>query len=144
MVEINFRKKETFKTPDGEEYIINPLKRKNLKKLNKFVALNQRIDKLKIEGKGEEVNKLIFGEDEENDDEETLLKVADDIIDLSIKNIKTKDPLPEEDRLGIDITIQLCLLIINASAGNIKNLNVGGTPLAGNNESETSEQATTS
>ncbi len=118
MVSINFRKKETFTAPDGETYEINPLKRRHLKKLNKFIKLNSTLQELQAKGDVEGANKIIFGDEEDNDEEITLLKIADDIIDISIKNVKTGKELPEDYRLELTTTIELCTAIIQASTGN--------------------------
>jgi hypothetical protein len=144
MVNINFRKKETFETPDGEVWEINPLKRRHLKKLNRFIKLNTKLQELQKNGDVEAANKIIFGEEEDNDEEETLLKIADDIIDLSIKNVKTGKELPEDYRLEISTTIELCTAVIQTSTGKVKQSQNGDdTPLPTKKENDTKEQGIT-
>jgi hypothetical protein len=143
MVNINFRKKETFNTPDGETYEINPLKRRHLKKLNSFIKLNTKLQELQGAGDVEGANKIIFGDEEDNDEEITLLKVADDIIDLSIKNVKSGKELPEDYRLEITTTIELCTAVIQASTGGAKGKAKGeDTPLQTNKENASTEPVT--
>ncbi len=144
MVSINFRKKETFTAPDGETYEINPLKRRHLKKLNKFIKLNSTLQELQAKNDVEGANKIIFGDEEDNDEEITLLKIADDIIDLSIKNVKTGKELPEDYRLEVTTTIELCTAVIQASTGNKKASQSKGedTPLQKKSGNGSSSQAT--
>lgn len=119
MFDISFEELETFKTPDGKEWIVNPLKRKDLKKLNRFTALNQKLQKYRKEDNMEEGNKLIYGIKENDDKEETLLSVTDEIIDLSIEEVKTKEKFPEKYRRQVLKAIELCMLVVKVSTGNM-------------------------
>lgn len=131
MIEIDFKEIEEFKTPDGNIWIINPLKRRDLKKLNRFTTLNDQLQKYKREGKTVEANQLVYGVDEENDEEETLLKVTDEIIDISIKNKKDGSKFPEKYRRQITKAMELCSLVIEASIDTPTRSKEGGsdTPL---------------
>ena len=130
MLDISFKENETFKTPDGEEWTINPLRRKDLKKLNKFTSMNDQLQKLQKEGNSVEGNRLIYGEDEDNDQEETLLSVTDEIIDLSITN-KKGEKFPEKYRRQITKAMELCSLVVSASIDSPQKAKTGDdTPLA--------------
>ncbi len=131
-IDVDFNEPDTFKTPDGEEWAINPLRRRHRKKFTKFTNLNDQMTKLKKENRASEANRLLFGEDEENEDEETILTIADNIIDLSIENIKTKEKLPEKYRLEISKVFELCTLVIKASSGKIPENKGDDTPLQKN------------
>jgi hypothetical protein len=138
MLELNFKEPETFKTPDGTVWTINPLKRRDLKRLHRFTALNEKLQKLKEEGRTDEANTLIFGKDEDDDQEETLLKITDEIIDLSITNDKGEQ-FPEIYRRQITKTMELCVLVINASVDSPKGKEGDGNPSQKATSGKTSE-----
>lgn len=101
MLELDFREPETFKTPDGQEYVINPLDVKDVKIIFKFIELNERLQKIKNKSKNKkqdvkntsEANSIIYGK--EGNEEPSLAELAEEIINKSIKNIESGDQLPK-------------------------------------------------
>lgn len=126
MLNISFEEPEIFPTPDGREWIINPLKRKELKKLTKFARMNKELQKYQKEGNIEAGNILMYGENEDDEEEDTLLKLTDEIIDLSIREVKTNKLFPEKYRRQITKAIELCVEVVKASSGKSKG---SGNPL---------------
>jgi len=94
MIELDFKEPETFKTPDGEEYIINPLNVEDIKLLFKFMEYEEELKKLQKDGHKKNAQNLIYGSDEE--DREPMVTLAEQIINKSIKNIETGEPLPKK------------------------------------------------
>lgn len=144
MINIDFEEPETFQTPDKRVWIVNPLKRRDLKKINGFINLNKQMENIKSEGKADEVNKIMFGEDEDNEDELTLLKIADDLIDASIEEKETGERFPDKYRRQIKKLIELTNIVIKASTGNIEGSKGSDTPLPEKNRKSKSGPATIS
>lgn len=125
MLDILFNEPETFKTPDGRLWQINPLKRKDLMIMNKFTKINDKIQELKLDENVAGGNELVFGTG--NNKEDSLISVTDEIIDLSIREVNTGKKFPEEYRENIGKAIELCNYVIKATVG----LGEGdGSPLA--------------
>jgi len=115
MNRLNFRKPETFKTPDGQEWIINPLKVKDMRYVAQFTKLHGEYTELRKAGKFDEANNLLYGNvDNEEDDpenEKSMVGFSNKMVDLAVKNIKTGDKFPEEYRLGEEL-LSLCAKIV--------------------------------
>ena len=125
MLDILLNEPETFNTPDGRLWEINPLKRKDLVIMNKFTTINDKIQAMKKDGNTGAGNELVFGTGKAKED--TLIGVTDEIIDLSIREVNTGKRFPEEYRENIGKAIELCNYVIKATVG----LGEGdGSPLA--------------
>lgn len=109
MIELDFREPESFKTPDNEEYIINPLNTEDMKLLLQFIDLNDQQDKLKAEGKTKELNKLVYID---------LVNKANELIDKSIINKNDGKLLPEQYRKPYIHLIKLCNIVVRETIGN--------------------------
>jgi len=108
MIELDFKEPETFKTPDGEEYIINPLDTGDMKILLQFLDLNDQQDKLKSEGKLKELNKLVYVD---------LVNKANELVDKSIVNKNNGELLPEKYRKPYIHLVKLCNIIVRETIG---------------------------
>jgi hypothetical protein len=123
MIELDFREPETFKTPDGEEWIITPLEVEDTPLIFKFQKLYTHLLKIKEKKDHESVNELIFGN--EKSKKESLISFSDILIDKSIKNEKNeKLPLKYRKRKHM---IMLGGLIVKETMGVTQSdLNNGG------------------
>lgn len=108
MIELDFKEPETFKTPDGEEYVINPLDTGDMKILLQFLDLNDQQDKLKSEGKLKELNKLVYVD---------LVNKANELVDKSIVNKNNGELLPEKYRKPYIHLVKLCNIIVRETIG---------------------------
>lgn len=93
IIELDFKEPETFKTPDGNEWIINPLPVKDIKIIFQFIKFNEQLKKYQDEGDTDKSNELIYGKPDESEDwnkDNSLMGIGETIIDKAITN--TKDP----------------------------------------------------
>lgn len=130
MLELSFIEPETFLTPDGSEYIINPLPTREMKRVNEFIELNTLLQQYQSEGNDKEANKLIYGS-EDDPDKRTIASLCEELIDLSIKNIEDGSDLPKKYRTIFKM-IELCTFIVKATLqlpDNITPPTEGDTPL---------------
>lgn len=129
MIELDFKEPETFKTPDGEEWIINPLDTVDMKLIVKLTSLDSKQRKLQSEGKIEELNEVVYGES---------VDFSNEIIDKSIVNKKTGELLPGQYRKPYTRLVELVKLVVNETVG-IGNINDedGDNPLE--NQAKSSE-----
>jgi hypothetical protein len=119
MIELDFREPETFKTPDGSEWIVSPLFTKDMPLVAEFEELSREQVRLGKEGKREEINKLVFNE---------MPALVNKMIDKSIVNKDNGELLPEEYRTPYTMLINIATVIIRVTNGPIPT-NEGGTPL---------------
>lgn len=108
MMELDFREPETFKTPDGTEYIVYPLQTRHIITIyRRYLRKNREV---------EEYN---------GNDEEELTKLEDEVASLleqlfkaSIHNKKSGKPeLPKREYLSSNIESKLVKKIIEITTG---------------------------
>ena len=80
MIELDFREPETFKTPDGQEWIINPLTTRKMPLVHDFIRLYDERKGLEFES--DEFKQINFVE---------LVEISEEIVKAGIKNKENKD-----------------------------------------------------
>jgi len=108
MIELDFREIESFRTPDGEEWLINPLDTVDMKLIAKLTRLESKQRKLQKEGKVEELNEIVYGDS---------VDLSNELIDKSIVNKKTGELLPEQHRKPYIQLVELVKLVVNETVG---------------------------
>lgn len=108
MIELDFKEPETFKTPDGEEYIVNPLETGDMKLIAKLTSLDSKQRKLQEEGKIEELNQTVYDES---------VKLSNEIIDKSIVNKKTGELLPDTYRTPYTRLVKIVKIVVDETVG---------------------------
>lgn len=122
---LEFKEPETFTTPDGNTYIINPLPTRAMKTIFKFIELNNQQQEYIKNGEKDKVNELVYG---------PLVELVEEIVDKSVKNVENGEPLSEKYRtLGklIEICNQVVISTVDANPEMAKQMEeeAGGNPL---------------
>lgn len=127
MIELDFKEPETFKTPDGEEYIVNPLETGDMKLIAKLTSLDSKQRKLQEEGKIEELNQTVYDES---------VKLSNEIIDKSIVNKKTGELLPDTYRTPYTRLVKIVKIVVDETVGlGGESGGEGGNPLGSQKKS---------
>lgn len=127
MIELDFNEPETFKTPDGEEYIVNPLETGDMKLIAKLTSLDSKQRKLQEEGKIEELNQTVYDES---------VKLSNEIIDKSIVNKKTGELLPDTYRTPYTRLVKIVKIVVDETVGlGGESGGEGGNPLGSQKKS---------
>jgi hypothetical protein len=111
MIELDWKIAETIQTPDGVKYEVRPLLTRDMKLLLQFTEFNKKQEELKKENKLDELNKLVYDD---------MMTVANKLVDKSIVNQETGEPLPEIYRSPFTQLIKLCMIVIKETVGDIK------------------------
>lgn len=127
MIDLDFKEPETFKTPDGEEYIVNPLETGDMKLIAKLTSLDSKQRKLQEEGKIEELNQTVYDES---------VKLSNEIIDKSIVNKKTGELLPDTYRTPYTRLVKIVKIVVDETVGlGGESGGEGGNPLGSQKKS---------
>jgi len=118
MIELDFKEPETFKTPDGQEWAIYPLKVKNMRYVALFTKLHNEYTELRQAGKIDEANNLLFGniddEEEDPENEKSMVGFSNKMVDLAVKNVENEENFPEKYRHGEQL-LSLCAIIVKVT-----------------------------
>jgi len=130
MLELDFKEPETFKTPDGQEWVINPLPTKDIKIIFRFIELNDEMKALKKNGETAKANKLIFGT-EEDENVPSVVELTEQIIDLSVHNVEDEETLLPSKYRTVKKLIQLAsnVAVVTMDLSQEDIARAGGNPL---------------
>lgn len=109
MIELDFREPESFKTPDGQEWIVKPLPTVDMKMVVEFAVMEDKQKELQKQGKTKEMLKVIYDD---------MLGLANKLVDKSIVNKETGDKLSQEWRTPYLKLVQIARIVISESVGN--------------------------
>lgn len=118
MLDLDFKKPETFKTEDGDEWMIKKLSVKNMPLVYDFIEVYDK--KSDLEFGTEEFKEVLYVQ---------LPERCLELINLSVKNVEDEDkPFPEEE-LSLTKMIQIALLICDTTMEFNNPIKRGGIPL---------------
>ncbi len=104
MIELDFREPETFKTPDGQEWIINPLTTRKMPLVHDFIRLYDERKGLEFES--DEFKQINFVE---------LVEISEEIVKAGIKNKENKDEAFPEKYTTQGKLFQMALLVCDVT-----------------------------
>lgn len=105
MLELDFKELQTFKIPEGDEYIINPLNVEDVKVLFQFMEYEDELKTLHKKKDKKKAHKLIYGSEDQK--QKPMIELANIIVSKSIRRVDDGEPLPEKYRT-VKKLIQLC------------------------------------